>query len=93
MKIAPKSKEEIKNELINLVPDDIINVINELLTLKFDARYREIFVKETDIISKCKELDVNYENYSKNRNGIMLAYRKEGWEVKYDETCSRLMFY
>lgn len=93
MKIMPKSKEEIKNELINSVPDDIINVINELLTLKFNARYREIFIKEADIISKCKELDVNYETYSKNKNGIILAYRKEGWEIKYDETSSKLLFY
>ena len=89
----PKSKEEIKNELINSVPDDIINVINELLTLKFDASNREIFINEADIISKCKELDVKYENYSKNKNGIILAYRKEGWEITYNETCSRLMFY
>lgn len=93
MKIMPKSKEEIKNELINSVPDDIINVINELLTIKFNARYREIFIKEADIISKCKELDVNYETYSKNKNGIILAYRKEGWEIKYDETRSQLLFY
>lgn len=92
MKITPKKKESLKNELIELVPIKIISIINELLTLNFDARYNDIYIKERDIYNKCEDLDVNYEDYVKNRNGIILAYRKEGWEVKYDESYNRLIF-
>lgn len=92
MKIMPKKKESLKNELIELVPNKIISIINELLTLNFDARYKDIYIKERDVYDKCKDLDVNYEDYVKNRNGVILSYRKEGWEVKYDEFYNRLIF-
>lgn len=85
MKIVPKSKEDIFNDLINSVPEEAFSVINELLLSKYDAKYSDIVISYQEIQDKCKELDINFKIFEKYINGIILSYRKLNWSIYISE--------
>lgn len=85
MKIVPKSKEDIFNELINSVPEEAFSVINELLLSKYEAKYSDIVISYKEIQDKCKELDINFQIFKNYINGIILSYRKLKWSIYISE--------
>ena len=80
--VQPISPENVKEALL---PDEVIEVFNELIQEHWNGHNARILQsKAADIISKRMKLS-QYDIYERRYLDIEQVYRDAGWKVKYDK--------
>jgi hypothetical protein len=85
MSVKPIRPSEIKLE--ETFPDEVISSFNELITENY--RNGESSFKSKDVIARIKQkLGTSDEViYQSNFLDVESLYRKNGWKVKYEQSC------
>lgn len=83
--IKPISPKEIMENLDEIIPDAVIQAVNELLKEKY--RGSEVTIKQKDIVSRAVSIDNKLagkiiENKYLDFESL---YEKSGWKVSYDK--------
>ena len=81
-KIEPITPKEVKDNLVNVIPKEIIATVNELLK----SNYRggdEITILAEDIIKNSKLGLTSSQIYQKKYLDFEKIYKEKGWIVQY----------
>lgn len=91
MAVKPFSPAEAKAAQVTLIPDEVIEAVNELLAMEAGTG-SSCTLRQKDILAlalkKFKEHGQNYTVQTVYNNHWMdfeNAFRKEGWKVDYDK--------
>ena len=83
--VAPIKPNEIIENLDKIIPQVVVQAVNELL--KEQYRGKEVTIKQKDIISKIQSLDSSLTSdilINKKYLDFEKLYRDNGWVVSYD---------
>ena len=87
-KVTPIKPDEIESNMAKIIPDFVLDSINELLKENYRGR-GSVMLKQKDIISKIlKHPDTNLSKqqiYDKHYLDIEGVYSQYGWSVEYDK--------
>lgn len=88
MSAKPLSPSEIENDMGNIIPEIIINAVNNLLKKEY-RNGEHVILRQDDIIAEVRKLsgdtlssDEIYENKWLDFEPL---FNKSGWKVEYDK--------
>lgn len=83
-KIKPITPNEIIEKRQSVIPDEVFEAFNELITQNFNGS--SATVMQHDVNARLKKKGVNIDKaYKNNWLDIEDIYREAGWEVTYDK--------
>lgn len=83
--MKPIKPEEIINSLDSILPDSVVQAVNNLLKEKY--RGGTVAITQKEIVSEIIRIDPNLTRkqiFDKNMLDFEPIFRKMGWIVKYD---------
>jgi len=81
--VKPFSPDDVKANKVNVIPDEVIEAVNQLLTENFsDGRAT---IKQKDIVSRAKGMMRRATNFDNRWLDFEDVYRAQGWDVHYDK--------
>lgn len=83
MKITPITPNEIMDNLVNIIPDFVIQSVNNILTKKFRGNRISITLKEVETEILKISNTTSKEIYDNKWYDFESIYIKNGWEVTY----------
>ena len=84
--MKPVSPHEIvSKETRENIPDDFLQILNELIVKHYDGIWRSAF-KEQELIDRLNKKDLNGQDLLDNLWPLInKAYTNAGWKVSYDK--------
>lgn len=86
--IKPIRPEEIIDQLEKIIPQVVIEAVNNLLKKKYRGLEKSFNVKEKEIIEEIMRLDsdmIREDLYKNHWLDFEEIYRNNGWKVEYDK--------
>lgn len=82
-KINPIKPQEVPDQQNSSIPDQVIEVFNDLIVKEFNGRYA--FLRQDAIISALAAKGIQKNEIFKNKwLDVEDLFRKSGWNVEYD---------
>ena len=81
----PLRPDEVTANKANVIPAEVIDTINEMITEKFVSRNLSFTIKQKDIVKRTMlkmDPDAEWQNDWLNFEGLFESY---GWKVNYDK--------
>ena len=91
--INQKNYQELENLELNVLPEEVINILDELYKIQKSYEYGVFQFNFRSFVQKCMALKLNDENISLIINNIedtlnLLIYQNNNYYQKYDENLS-----
>lgn len=83
--IKPISPNEVTKAKAKLVPDEVLEVFNELIAINFDGHSSRV---EQDAVASLVAMKMNIRRdavFAQKYLDVEDIYREAGWEVYYDK--------
>ena len=83
--VKPFTPDEARNNKKHIIPDEVIQVVNELLVRELNGSYASLYEDEivAEVLKRMPHL--TRESVFKNKYlDFEPLFREQGWDVKYD---------
>lgn len=83
--VKPFTPDEARNHKKHIIPDEVIQVVNELLVRELNDNYATLYEEEivAEVLKRMPHL--TREDAFKNKYfNFEPLFREQGWDVKYD---------
>ena len=81
--VKPFGPADARANVVNVIPDTVLNAVNALLSENYDAS--EITLTQKDIIARVKKLRHPADDFDYKWLNFEPVYEQAGWVVKYEK--------